>query len=164
MNRADLTKGVLLYEQLADAAKAKAAAFRRELETAATAEYEQQGMAPSWRLPLIGQVILPVSETAIVVTDEAALTKWVADRYPEQVEQVTRIRPAYAAGLTKRLAVDEGAVFDPQSGEAVPGVEVRQGGQPKALTIRPTADAKSIARQHADAPLERFEADLQGGE
>ena len=160
MNRADLTRGVLLYEQLAEAAKAKAARYREVLTADARGELEQQGMAPSWKLPLVGQVVRPVSEQAIVVTNLAALTAWVAARYPDQIEHVEQIRPAYAAVLTKRLEADGAIVFDPQTGEVVPGVEVRAGGQPKALTIRPTPQAKALARQHADGLLERFAADL----
>lgn len=162
MNRADLTRGVLLYEQLAAAAKAKAAGYREELSAAALRELEDEGVAPSWKLPTIARVVLPVTEAAIVVTDRDALTKWVAERYPEQVHQITLIRPAYEAGLTKRLGVEDGQVFDPASGEIVPGVELRAGGQPKTLTITPTDDAKAYARQLADGLLERYTADLTG--
>lgn len=164
MNRADLTKGILLYDQLAVAAKDKSAALRADLTAQAAAEYETQGMAPSWKLPDVGRVVLPTTEAAPVVADEAALLKWVAHRYPGEIEEILRIRPAFAAALLKALEVDGDMVVYPETGEIVPGVTVRPGGVARSLTITPTAEAKGVARAYADSLLERFAADLTGPE
>lgn len=162
MNRADLTKSILLYEQLAGAARDKAAAYRAELTTQAAAEYEQQGMAPSWKLPDVGRVVLPTTEAAAYVTDAGALLKWVAERFPGEIEEIVQVNSVFAAALHKRVVVDEDRVVFPDTGEIVPGYGVRPGGVAKSLTITPTADAKGVARAYAEGLLERFAADLTG--
>lgn len=164
MNRADLTRSVLLYEQLAAAAKDRAAGLRAQLTTQALDEYTEQGMAPSWKLRDVGRVVLPTTEATPVITDEAALLKWVARRYPGEIEEILRIRPAFAAALTKSLTIDGDVVLDADTGEIVPGYTVRPGGVARSLTITPTPEAKGEARRYADGLLERFAADLTGEE
>ena len=163
MNRADLVKTILLHEQLAAASRDRAAAARAELTAQAAAEYEREGMAPSWKLPDVGRVVLPTTEATPVVTDEAALLKWVAHRFPGEIEEILQIRPAFAAALTKALIVDGDLVVFPETGEVVDGYTVRPGGVARSLTITPTAEAKGVARLYAEGLLDRFAADLTGG-
>lgn len=164
MNRADIVKGVLIWEQVAAAAKDKAAEFREQLNADAVAEFREQGTAPTWRLPDIGAVTLPVSVEAPYVADMEALQKWAAERYPAEVETVVRLRPEFVAGLTARVIVDDGQVIDQTVGEVVPGFAVRPGGIAKSLSIRPTPEAKAMIRVFADGIVSRLDADFSGEE
>lgn len=166
MNRADLAKQVLLYDSLAAAAKDRAAGFRHQLTVQAKAELENEGTAPTWRLPGVGAVTLPVSQETVYLADEKARQAWVETEEPSAIETVTttQVAPAYVVELEKRLIVADGMVIDPASGQQVPGYAVRAGGLPMPLSIRPTADAKSVMREHANGLLAQFEASLTGGE
>lgn len=161
MNRADLSKAVLLYDQLAAAAKAKSAVFREQLDIEARAEYEAQGMAPTWRLPDVGTVTLPISQAQVYVNDAAALVEWVAARTPEQIEVQRVVRPSYLMRLLQSARAAEDVACD-EHGEIIPGLGVRRAGTPQSLSIRPTTDAKAVARMHADGLLEQFEETLLG--
>lgn len=163
MNRADLTKQVLLYDQLAAAAKAKAAEARVALDEQARQELSSQGMAPTWRLPDVGTVTLPLSQPAVSLTDTDALLKWAqAHEFPNATESVIRLRWDWVQALERTLVITEDAAVFPSTGEVVPGYTVRAGGIPQALSIRPSSEAKAMAREYADGLLERFEATLTG--
>lgn len=131
-------------EGLAAAARAAATEHRIALNAEATAEYEREGMAPTWRWPDIGTIILPVSKEAATVQNAAALVEWCSERYPTEVETLSQIRPAFQAALMKRAVIDGSSVVDPVTGEIMPGLAVRPGGIAKALTIRPTPDAEAL--------------------
>lgn len=160
MNRADKSKAVLLYDQLAAAAKAKSAALRAELEADARAEYAAQGMAPTWRMPDVGTVVLPVASEQIVVADEDQLIAWCERRAPEMVEALPRINPHYLGQILHSAVASGEVACDPKTGEVIPGLVVRPGGEPGTLTFRPSHDARAVARLHADGLLEQFEATL----
>lgn len=164
MNRADLTKQVLLFEQLAAAAKAKAAVARQQLDEQAKEELATQGMAPTWRLPDVGTITLPISQQSVYVADSAALVKWAAGISPSAVVEETTVRmePEWHRGLERNLIVDGDVVLWKPTGEVIPGYAVRHGGLPMALSIRPSNDAKALAREYAEGLLERFEATLTG--
>ena len=162
MNRADLTKTVLLYDQLAAAAKERAAVARAELDRQAKDELETQGMAPTWRLPDVGTITLPLSQETFYLADAEARLKWVCDRHADATDYVLTVATDFLARLERRLVVSGDVVVDTASGEIVPGYAVRRGGVPGSLSIRPSADAKALARVHADGLLERFEATLTG--
>lgn len=163
MNRADLTRQVLLYDQLAAAAKAKAAAARELLDTQARQELQQQGMAPTWRMQDVGTVTLPLSQPAATLTDTDALLKWAqAHEFPNATESVIRLRFEWVQALERALLITEDAAVFPATGEVVPGYTVRAGGIPQALSIRPNPEARALMRSHAEGLLERFEATLTG--
>ena len=163
MNRADLTKQVLLYDQLAAAAKAKAAIARAELDMQAKAELETQGMAPTWRMKDVGTISLPISQETIYIADGNALMDWVAAREPvTAIDLVRCINPQYQRDLEQRLAISGNVVVDKETGEVVPGYGVRHGGLPMALRIVPSSEARAMAREYADGLLANFEASLTG--
>jgi hypothetical protein len=161
-NRADVVKGVLVWEQVAASAMAKAAAFRDQLNADAVAELKEQGTAASWRLAGIGTASLPLTQEAAYISDMRALLAWVGERYPSEVEQIPQVRAAFQAALAKRLVVDGEAVVDPATGEVVPGYAVRAGGQPKSVAITAEASVKGVMRQIADQLIAGIEASLTG--
>lgn len=160
--RADLTRGVLLYEQLAAAARERAGALRAQLAEQAMAEYTAQGMAPTWRMPDVGTVVLPVSSQQVIVADEDKLIAYLAFRTPEAVESILRVNPHHLVRILNSAVAAGDVACDPQTGETIPGLAVRAGGEAGTLTFRPSADAKTVARMHAAAMLDRFTADLDG--
>lgn len=162
MNRADLTRQVLLFEQLAAAAKAKAAEARAELDQQAKTELETQGMAPTWRLPDVGTISLPVSQPSMYIADGNAFMDWLQRYQPAAVDHIRAVNPQWQAKLEKSFAIAGDVVVDPATGEVVPGYGVRQGGLPMALRIVPSGEARAMARVYADGLLERFEATLTG--
>lgn len=164
MNRADVVKGVLIWDQVAAAAKDKAAALREQLNADARAELAEQGMAPTWRLPGVGTATLPVTQQTAYVADMLALLAWVADRYPSEVEQIPQVRPAFQATLAARVVVDGESVVDSATGEVVPGYAVRAGGEPKSVSIRADDSIKSELRGVAALLLDGVEASLTGGQ
>lgn len=166
-NRADVVRGVLLWEGVASAAKAKAATFRDQLTADARNEYSEQGTAPTWRLKDVGVVTLPLSNEAPYVADLEALTKWAKERHPDQVETIEQLRAAFVAALLARVEVDEGEVIDTTTGEIVPGIGVREGGLPKALSITPAKAARALIAVHAEDMIAALDGALneqRGGE
>lgn len=160
MNRFEMIRRTLMWDQVAAAAKAKAAQLRGELTADARAEYAEQGTAPTWRLPDIGTVTLPVSSERVVVADEEALTDWVQKFHPSEVETFTRVRPGFLSVLLAESKGDGDGVVWMREGALVPGLAVVEGGRPGSLSFRPSPMAKQIAAAGAERLLESVEASL----
>jgi hypothetical protein len=154
MNRTDRIREVLRLEGLAAAARRRADEHREHLAAEARAELEQQGTAPSWRLPDIGTVTLPLSKLTPVVADPAKLVAWAQQRYPTEVETIHQVRAAFQGALLARVLCDEDLVVDPDTGEAIPGLTVRPGGTPGQLTIRASRDVKDVYLALGESVLE----------
>lgn len=150
MNRADVIRQVFLWDRVAEQAKQRAGAFRAMLQVDANAEYDEQGTAPTWRLPDIAKVVLPVSKATAVVRDEGALTKWVHLRNPDEVE--LRVRPSYVEALRAGARIDGDVVTD-KDGTVIPGMAAVPGGKPKTVMLTPEADAKAVAAEAAEKVL-----------
>lgn len=142
MNRADMTRQALIWDAVAVEARRRSGIYRDQLADAARTELAEQGVAPTWRLPDLATVTLPVSRETAYVADLEALTKWAAARHPAEMEET--LRPAFVAALLSRLATADGIAVDHETGEVIPGVGVRPGGQPGSLTIKATAAAKPV--------------------
>lgn len=159
MNRFEHIRRLLVWESVAAAARAKAAGIRDQLAADARAEYEEQGTAPTWRLPDIGTVSLPVSKETVYVADERALLAWVK-AFPaddaDVIETVERIKPWYVADLLRLVQVVDGNVID-DLGTVVPGLAVRPGGTPGSLSFRPSTLAKQVAAAGAERLMEDVE-------
>jgi hypothetical protein len=94
----------------------------------------------------LGAVSITAGRTSAKVTDVAAFTAWVADRYP--TEMVQQVREAFARKLLD-AAVAAGEPVDAVTGELMPGVQVCTG-EP-FLSVRPTADARVRMRETLQA-------------
>ena len=145
MNRLEATQQVLLLEAAAAQLRERAKAVRLQLDADARHEFEEQGAAPTWRLADLGTWSLPVSKEAAYVDDPAALAQWVKARYPSEVREV--VNPAFQTALLARLRPLGDGVYDPATGELVPGLGVRQGGVPQSLRFKPNGDALAVADQ-----------------
>jgi hypothetical protein len=144
MNRSDRLQELLRLDGLIAAAKERASQHRATLGAEAAGEYEREGMAPTWRWPELGTVILPISKETPVVADAEALVEWCRERYPSELETYVRIRPAFQDALLRRAQPMGECAMDPATGEVIPGLGVRPGGIPKALTIRATPEVTDL--------------------
>jgi hypothetical protein len=157
VNRAEVIRQILLWERVAEQATARAAAFRAQLQADANAEFAEQGTAPTWRLPEIAQVVLPVSRTAAVVRDHEALAKWVHLRNPGEVE--LRVRLAFVKALRDGARIEGEAVVD-RDGTVIPGMSVAPGGTPRAISVTPEGPAREVAAEAAERVLDMVAASL----
>jgi hypothetical protein len=158
VNRLKATQNVLKLEAAAAQLKERAKAIRLELDADARRELEEQGSAPTWRLADLGTWSLPVSKEAAVITDRAALTEWVKERWPDEIDET--IKPAFEAAMRSWLdPVGEVVIFR-HTGEVVPGLGVRPGGVPQSLRFKANGDALAVADQHADELVAQVTAGL----
>lgn len=160
MNRYEMIRRTLLWEQVAAAARAKAAELREELTEAARAELAEQGTAPTWRLPDLATVTLPISKESVYVSDQDAVTKWVAERHPDEIEEIVQVRPGFLMLLTGSEHDGEN-VFD-RHGEVIPGLSVRPGGQPGSLAFRPSREAKAVLAAAATETVDALTEAVEG--
>lgn len=144
MNRTEHLQEVLRLEGLADAARQRAQDHRDALAADARDELDREGAAPTWRVSDIGTITLPVSQPTPFVHHPAAFLAWCKQRYPDAIEHIEQVRGSFQTALLAGALLEEGEVIDGGTGEVIPGVSVRPGGVPKALTIRATPEAKAV--------------------
>ncbi|MFI5839423.1 hypothetical protein ACIA8K_06885 [Catenuloplanes sp. NPDC051500] len=145
MNRAQKIAEIVRLEGIAAAAAGLAKQLRGEIDAEARAELAEQGAAPRWTIPGVGTVYLPLTKPAVTVTDPKAWTAWVRAEHPSEVETVERVRPASETALLGRLLTEGDVAVDRETGTIVPGLRVRPGGEPGALTLRIDSDARKAA-------------------
>lgn len=153
MNRSDLVSGIAYLDAIAAAARAKSSALRAMLEADARAEYEEQHTAPTWRIPDVATVTAGVSHEAVVVCNERAFTDWVAARYPAEVQP--SVRPSWQTVFLAKAEADGDKAVDPATGEVVPGLTVRSGGEFTGISVRVAATAKTVLADLAGRSLRR---------
>ena len=159
MNRTEITTAIIWLDQLAAAAKAEGAKLREMVYADARAEYEEQGTAPTWRIPDVATIAASVSHESVSVADDVTFTDWVLKRYPTEVETISRVRPAWLTQFLGACDTNGDAAVDSSSGEVVPGLGVREGGRFAGITIRPTADAKAVFAAVAQQSLTKLAAE-----
>lgn len=158
MNRREKTIAAAYYEQLAEQVTGKSRELRNQLRADAVAEFAENGGAPTWRYD-VGTVSLAISKESVEVCDEAAFRTWVGERYPEELVQTVRASWQTAFLERARQEADTEIVADPHTGEVIPGVRLKPGGEPKHLTVRVDAAAKEVLAMHAAAGLKHLEID-----
>lgn len=155
MNRFDRAREIARREALAAAWSDSARTLRNELDTEAREEYAANGNGITWTWRDFGQVTLPLSNEAIVVTDIDVLKKWVKEHHPEQIRTVEEVWPAFQTHLIKNGVITAEGVKDPATGDVVPGLGVRPGGVPRALTVTVDKDAKQLYANYAAQEVAR---------
>jgi hypothetical protein len=157
--RAALVRDAVWWDCVAEQAKARAQAARQVLAAEASAELERDGIAPTWRIPGLGTVPLGVTSDTVVVDDADAYTKWVADRYPTEVETVAHVRGVFDGHLRRAAAERGDPPCDPKTGKVIPGLRFVAGGQPRGIQIRPDSAAKEALSQVASGWLDSWAPD-----
>jgi hypothetical protein len=76
-----------------DAFKARQAELRAQLETVAVARWEEEGAAPSWKVPRLGTVSLIGCDPdpQVNVTNDDAYVEWLLANHPTEVNVVITI-------------------------------------------------------------------------
>lgn len=98
----------------------------------------------------MGSVSYSNGQTSARVTDEAAALKWCLDRYPEEVQTVQMIRPAFLKVLLDTAKVD-GAGVDRKTGEVLPFIEVTRGAPYVTITTLSDGVRRMAALAHGFA-------------
>jgi len=159
---------VVMYEQVAAAAKDMGAKHRAALTADAFAELAK-GTRPTWNTDL-ATVSLPLSHETVYVSDEAALIEWFRTADAEQIEIIEKVKPKAIGELLNVVHVADGKAFiptdpddpHPHAGDVVPGLSVRPGGLPGTLTFTPQREAKAVAADAARLLLEDVERRIGG--
>lgn len=141
MNRAEMAKAVIVFEELA-------AALRTELFGEAASEHAQ-GSTPSWRMGDV-TVSSSLSHPSVVIADPAAFLAYVKAVHPSEVETITttQIRPHFSRALLASLAKVGEPLCDAE-GTVIPGVRYDPGGELRSISVKPTADFKTEATMFA---------------
>lgn len=156
MSRLDDLRQVLWLEALASEALAEAGKRRAALQQEAEQDYRER-LSTKFEVRDVVVMTLPLSNRAVVVTDGSKFKSWVAANHPAEIEHVTQVRPAFQKNLLDNVADTDGEVaFMPGTGEVIPGLGVRAGGTPKAITIRPTQGVKEVLALSAAEGLRRI--------
>ncbi len=159
MNRTELTQAIIWLDQIAAHAKAEGQKLREQIGSDARKEFEEQGTAPTWRIPDVATIAASVTHESVSVGDNAIFVRWVQSRYMTEVEPVLTVRTAWLTGFLARVRVDGEQVVDPDTGEVVPGLTVREGGRFAGVSIRPTAEAKAAFGAVAEHSLRKLALD-----
>lgn len=143
MNRAQTARAIAACETMAKE-------LRKALTADAEAEYLEQGVIPTWRLPGI-TVAGSTTNPTVAIVNEVAFLAWVAERYPTEVERVviTRARPAWQSAFLSGVVARGEPACDEQ-GEEIPGLEWRAGGGFGGISLRADSATKALIKAHAE--------------
>lgn len=121
MTPREIARALAVTTVIADAAKERKDQLRAALLDALDALGADSAKADLPDGTAVGKASLAGGKPKAVVSNEDALTGWVADAAPTEV--VFRIRDAYRRALLDRLEPGpNGVAVDPGTGEIVPGV------------------------------------------
>lgn len=110
----------------------------------------------------IATVNVPKGSVRVTVTDEKALTDWVAEHYPTEVETVTSIRHAFLE-LLKDTSKKAGEACAPDGTLDVPGLEVHTQ-PPSSARVTPTEEGRKLAQQVVEQAQNNAVGYLAGNE
>lgn len=138
-------------DELAAMVTARANEVRAAVDEQMRAEFKAHRSVATWRASM-GTIVGQLSQTRIDVADEDAFVAHVgAARPTEVVEKTVRsVRPAYHKAYLDGLQVRDGLAVDPGTGEIVPGLSVRPGGEYRGVQLRPNDIAKQAAVDSAE--------------
>lgn len=159
-----MARDVMVLEAMAKHLYEMADQRRAMLKAEAVAILAEQGTADTWRIPSVGRVQVSVSRQSAVVENERAFARWVASRYPTEVEQ--RVRSNWQKVFLPTLRVEYDTVTDPDTGEVIPGLGVREGGQVTSVAVVPEAAVKAMLKDLAAGVVGRIaiEAGVSDGQ
>jgi hypothetical protein len=84
----------------------------------------------------VATVTLVDPRPAVVIADEDAVTTWVAENYPTEVETRVRVRPGWQKRFVSGPDASTGPVADPRTGEVVTGLAVLPAPEPRSFSLR----------------------------
>lgn len=115
-----------LHDAIGDELKACRADVQSGLNDAQDTAGVRQIVATLPDGTVVAKISLTDPKPTAVVTDHKAFTDWVRDTHPSEVkrEVVTTVQPAFTTRLLGEMTA-AGVPCDPNTGELVPGVEIR---------------------------------------
>lgn len=133
-----------------DAWKAHVKDKRDALQAAMVAKEPDVGRRFSHDFGDGAEVVYTLKDNAtddkISVSDMDALAEWAQTHAPTEVEVIVQVRSSYLPILTGRcVGTDDGEVFDPETGEPVPGLKFTPGTKDTGYTSFGTSWAKKGA-------------------
>lgn len=137
MNRAQAVQAIAACDALA-------AELRKALRADAQAEFEEQGTAPTWRLPGY-TVSTAVTHNSIEVVSEADWIRYVGANYRTEIEEILRVRPAFQMAFFAEV-VERGDPPCDKDGQVIPGLAFRPGGEFRSVSVLPMAATKQSLR------------------
>lgn len=153
-SKSQLIDEAIWFDAIASQAIAKAKSARAKLEEIARAEYEVDGVAPSWRHPNC-TVPLAISTDRYEVGDRQKWMDWVAERYPSEVEEITQVRPNWEKAMLDGFA-KQGELACTPDGEIPPGLVFIPGGTPKGISIRYGKGVKDTLAEMAATTIDQL--------
>lgn len=133
----NLARVAMASKVLADAAREEGMAAREALNAAMAEGGVERVRVTDDGGEDYGTVVLAPGRKAAHVVDDGAFVAWVALRYPDQM--VMTVRPSFRERVLAS-ATRLGDPVDPQTGEVIPGLEIRHGDP--YLVTKPSTDAK----------------------
>lgn len=118
-----------LYDAIGDELKACRADVQAGLDEAQETSGTRQIVATLPDGTVVAKISLTEPKPEARVTDEAAFTAWAVKAYPSEIKReyvgvVTSVQPAFTTRLLGQMTA-AGVPCDPDTGELVPGVEIR---------------------------------------
>lgn len=145
MNRAQLVQTIAACDALA-------AELRKALRADAAAEYEEQGTAPTWRLPGF-TVSASITRDRVEIVDSGQFMAWLQARFPTEVYEERRLVVRNAEwmknvldGLASRHEFEDGEKVADDEGTVVPGLKFAAGGEFHAVAIVPNSATRATLR------------------
>lgn len=125
-------------------------ANRADTTAAFKARYQDEGITSvDVRLPTgekVAKASLSVSNDTPVVDNELAFREWMEEQDPESIEVIVQVRPNVQKALfEKGVECRDGEVFSKRTGEPIPGLKVKPGGQVGSFSLRGIKGEDSVA-------------------
>lgn len=140
LNRAEMIRA-------AAACDALGSALRAAIKAAARADFEEQGTAPTYRMPGY-TVSTSITHDGIEVVDEQLWLEFVTRRWPGEVETVRRVRSSWQS-VYFAAVLGRGDPPCDDEGTVLPGLAYRRGGEFRSVSVLPDAQTKWLLRKTA---------------
>lgn len=155
-DRKELAQRLLLEKAILDELQ-----HQNKLAREAAADLYEPGDADSPRVDgeRLGRVRMDSGRVSARLVDPAAFEEWVRANRPEQIEEVTRVYPAFVTSVLEAVKRDGGFGLDRATGEIgpiPPGVSVST--SPPVLNVSVATEGKTLARRLLAGMLPELEA------
>lgn len=132
--------------RLLAAHEAAAKALRDDLVAEARREVEENGTAPTWRLPH-GRITTALTRNRVEIVDQDAFMDWLFQQHPTEVVERTVREVRNPAWLRREL--EEMAAETPELADGIPGLVFVKGGEYRSTSFTLETDVKELMRNAA---------------
>lgn len=156
---ARLAKATVLVELVQE----RVTALRTDVDADVRADYQANANTTKGividGIGKVGSITVPLSNDATSVADVDAYTAWVEENYPTEVEYKTVVKSTFQKGHLAGLVgnAEDGTVVDARTGEVVPGVKFKVGGEVKSpRLVLDKAKKVQIAELLLEEPIDQL--------